>query len=164
MHRLVKRVEDHVAGAPLAAGAFEPNIVRLPEFGIVGLIGMPVNWRREQRALDAGVGLAPSSLVVVTQEEVYVFDAWLLSWGGVRVLLQHARDELVARPVALAEPRPPAEAALNPPERAALRLEDRSGDCLAELAPQGWGNDVKGVFKALTGDEGWPKLAGKPSG
>jgi len=154
MHRLVRRVEAQLRSPPIASGAFEPNFVRLPEYGIFGLIGMPLNWRREQRTLDAGLGLASSSLVVVTLERLYVFDAWLLSWGGVRLLLDQPRDGLVATAVPLAQPRPAAESSPQFAGRAALKIENGTRECLAELAPQGWGDDVKAVFKVLTGREG----------
>jgi len=155
MHRLTRRVKDHVRGAPVAAGAFQPNFARAPELGIFGLVGIPLNWRREQRALDTGLGLAPSTLVVVTREEVCVFDAWLLAWGGVRMLLEHPRHDLVAEPASLAQP-PPIGVLPAYARRAALRLTNRTGNVIAELEPQGWGDDVKAVFKELTGQEGWP--------
>ena len=151
---LVRQVEQHVDGALVAAGLFQPNVARLPEFGVLGVVTMPLNWRREQQAMDEGLGLAPSTLVVVTPETVYVFDAWLLGWGGVRLLLEHPRRSLLARTVPLAEPRAPAEVRMSPPELSALRLEDGEGRILAEPAPQGWGDEVKRVFRVLTGHEG----------
>ncbi len=134
-------------------------MVRLPEFSIFGLVGIPINWRREKRAMDAGLALALQSLVVVTLAEVYVFDAWLLGFKGVRLLLRHGRDDLVAKPIRLAHPLPPAGASPELRRRATLRLEDGGGHALAELAPRGWGADVKSVFRVLTGSEGWPPQA-----
>ncbi len=161
IHRLVERVEPHVRGTALAAGMFRPNIVRFPEGGFFDLVAIPLNSRREQRAMDSGLALASSSFVVVTPEDVYVFDGWLLQWKGVRLVLQHRRDDLVVRPVPLAQPRPPAEAWPQCRETAALRIEDGAGHALAELEPWGWGPEVKNVFRVLTGYEGWPPETGE---
>jgi hypothetical protein len=156
VQELVERVEASVRGAPLAAGLFRPNFGKLEEVGLLGLVGLPVNRRRERRAIETGVGLAIHSLLVVTHQEVLVFDAFMLQWQAVRLLLQHDRDDLVARPVPLV----PVPALLRPfpqtPERAALRLENTDGPCLAEMAPEAWDEEEKGVFKALTGHAGWP--------
>ncbi len=134
---------------------FEPNVVRVGGAGIL-MLAIPFDWRRQDRAITAGVGLAPKTLLVVTAHDVYAFDAGLLSWKVVRDIAVWAREDLVARAVPLPGPHPPrwAEIAYRP--HPALRLENRAGEREAEIRPIGWGGDAKEVFRVLTGFPGWP--------
>ena len=160
IHRSAKRVAGQVRGVPLAAALFEPNVVRAAGPGLM-MLALPFDWRRQDRAIAAGLGLAPESLLVVTNEDVYAFDASLLRWTKIlRKLGEWPRADLVARAVAVSGPVPPrwAETRFRPPP--GLRLEDTAGLCLAEVRPLGWGDDAKEVFRLLTGSAGWPGAGG----
>jgi hypothetical protein len=39
------------------------------------VLALPFDWRRQDRAIAAGDGLAPTSLLVMTPTDVYAFDA-----------------------------------------------------------------------------------------
>lgn len=156
IHRSATRLAGQVRGLPLAAALFEPNVVRVAGPGLM-VLALPFDWRRQDRAIAAGVGLAPESLLVVTTDDVYAFDASLLRWTRiVRKLAEWPRADLVARAVALSGPIPPrwTEIKFRPPP--GLRLETTAGLCLAEVRPLGWGDDAKEVFRLLTGSASWP--------
>lgn len=155
IQRLTGLAAPLVSGPPVAAGRFEPNIARWTPYGLFAPIAVAVNWRRERQALDSGLALAPHSFVLVTTDEVDVFDGTLLRFKAFRQLLRQPRHDLVARAVARPKAAPP-EARSADYYWPALRLEDRAGRPLAELAPKYWQDDEKAVFRELTGYPGWP--------
>jgi hypothetical protein len=134
---------------------FEPNVMRVGGAGFM-MLAIPFDWRRQDRAITAGVGLAPKTLLVVTANDVYGFDAGLLGWNVVREIAVWARKDIVARAVPLPGPHPPRWADLAYRPHPALRLENRVGVTEAEIRPIGWGDDAKEVFRVLTGFPGWP--------
>lgn len=155
IHRLVGRVAAALPGVPLAAAVFEPNVVRVGGPGVM-ILAIPFDWRRQDRAIRAGLGLAPTSLLVVTASEVHAFDAGLLSWRLIREITRWSRVDLLARAVPLPGPHPPRWAEIARRPAPALRLESRTGGNDAEIRPVGWGADAKEVFRVLTGFPGWP--------
>jgi hypothetical protein len=150
VHRLAARVAGHMDGVPMAAAEFEPNVNSYGGPGFL-LLAYPFDWRRQDKAIVGGGGLAPRTLLVVTARDVYAFDSGLLGWNVVRPIAEWRRDGLVARAVPVPGPHPPrwAELGFRPPP--ALRLEDLSGALLAEVRPIGWGAEAREVFRVLTG-------------
>jgi hypothetical protein len=148
-------VAAEIHGVPVAAALFEPNVISTAGPGLM-MLAIPFDWRRQDRAIRSGAGLAPTTLLVVTARNVYAFDAGLLSWNVVREIAVWARDDLVARAVSLPAPHPPRWAELPYRPHPALRLENRAGAAEAEVRPIWWGDDAKEVFRVLTGFPGWP--------
>jgi hypothetical protein len=119
-------VAAEIHGVPVAAALFEPNVIRTAGPGLM-MLAIPFDWRRQDRAIRSGGGLAPKTLLVVTAHNVYAFDAGLLSWNVVREIAVWARDDLIARAVSLPAPHPPRWAELPSRPHPALRLENRAG-------------------------------------
>jgi hypothetical protein len=120
-------VAAEIQGVPVAAALFEPNVIRTGGPGLF-MLAIPFDWRRQDRAIASGVGLAPKTLLVVTAHNVYAFDAGLLSWNVVREIAVWARDDLIARAVSLPGPHPPRWAELAYRPHPALRLENSGCD------------------------------------
>jgi hypothetical protein len=125
-------VTAEIHDAPVAAAVFEPNVVRVGGAGIL-MLAIAFHWRRQDRAISAGVGLAPKILPVATARDVHAFDAGLLSWNVVRDIAVWAREDLVARAVPLPGPHPPRWAGMAYWPHPALRLGNRAGEREAEI-------------------------------
>ncbi|MGH9225542.1 MAG: hypothetical protein ACRD2W_17545 [Acidimicrobiales bacterium] len=157
VHRWAARAAPYVRGPVGAAARFEPNVVIAAGGGLAAFNAL-FDERRRRKAIDAGIGIAPNSLVVVTTEEVAIFDATLLRWWGFREpAVRWSRADVVARPVPLARAYNP----LRPPDAdrrpwPALALEDRAGTLVAELQPSGWNATHRRVFEVLTNSDDYP--------
>ncbi len=135
----------------VAAGLFEPNVVRWGGGAGIGVVLLLSDWVRIRRAIRRNDALADRSIIVVTPRDILAFDAALLRVRKApRELGRWRRADVVAHAVHATGPLPPAwiESGYTPPP--VLRLETRKGVRLAEVKPVAWDEGVRNVLEELT--------------
>ena len=150
---LAKLFGPHPPDIPdvVAAGLFEPNIVRLGGTGGLGGTLLIIDWVRVRKAIRRDDALADRSIVVVTPRDIYAFNGALLRLRRARQLARWRRADVTAHVVHPTGPLPPAWVESGYTPLPALRVMTRSGVRLAEVKPVAWDGGVRGVFQELTG-------------
>lgn len=153
LRALFGAVTPAVSGTVLAAGLFEPNILRWGGIDRLGAFLGVADWVRMRAAVRRRKAPAPTAILVVTTERVYAYDGSLLRLStGLREVASWDRRQLVATAVPIPLPHPPAwgESGYHPPP--ALRLECPAGTLVAEMKAVAWDERVERVFEELTGE------------